>query len=698
MFPFKRNVRLHITILSLFVLLTFPVMLTLVLTSYRANSQLIEEYSNKFIEKSVSDNIHNAARLLNPIISTVRSTGALMRDKPEYFREDSSSDYLHEIVESNEAVYAAYAAFEDGSFRQVRRAVPGRPVLGQPIPQDTRFIDRYIDGRKGSAPLDAYRFHAAWGQVLNKNTGPSSYDARQRGYYKEALKAGVLTVSDVYPFASSDDLGITVTIPVLQDGRTVGVFAVDLTLKTLSRYLSDNRVSPNSITIMADQSGGVIAHPELERGLVATPQGMQQNRLDKLGDARVLAALGRRLAEGQDRLRFTSGPDNTEYLAIFSPFPKDFNKPWELLTITPTDDFVGVIKDSNRRLLIFGGGALLLQMLLISWLSRAVAKPMERLADDVSDIRQFKFDNRPALQSRVTEINDLGQAVYLLTRALESFTSYVPRGLVQQLMDSGQGTKLGVESRYLTLFFTDLEGFSTISESEPSQQLLGRVSDYFSTLTGAIEGAHGTVDKFIGDAVMAFWGAPNRIANHGYLACMAAVRAQRRMAVRNRDWQAQGRPPLRVRIGIHSDSVLVGNVGSTERLSYTVMGDGVNLAARLEGLNKEMGTWICVSHTLYRDAGDRLWMRPIDVVSVKGRAGEVLVYELLAIRDADAEVAATAAEIALCEQTTAAYAHYAQKDYAAAGAAYAAILQQFPGDGVATRMLEKAQRALGAAA
>lgn len=695
MFPFRRNVRLHVTIIGLFVLLTFPVMLTFVLTSYRANSVLIDEYSNKFIEKSVSDNINNAQRLLNPIISTVRSTGALMRDKPEYFREDSSFDYLREIVESNEAVYAAYAAFEDGSFRQVRRAVRGLPVLGQAIPDDTQLVARFIDGRKranGSAP-DVYQFHAAWGQVLGNRAGAATYDGRTRSYYKDALKANALTVSDVYPFASSDDLGITVTIPVSRDGRTVGVFAVDLTLKTLSRYLSDNRVSAHSITIMADQSGGVIAHPDLNQGLITTPQGKQQNRLDKLGDPRVLGALGHRLANGQDRMRFTAGPDKTEYIAIFSPFPKDFNKPWELLTITPTDDFVGVIKDNNRRLLIFGAIALLLQMLLISWLSRAVAKPMERLADDVSDIRQFKFDNRPQLRSRVAEIDELGQAVYLLTRALESFTSYVPRGLVRQLIDSGQGTKLGVESRYLTLFFTDLEGFSTITETEPSQQLLARVSDYFSTLTGAIEGAHGTVDKFIGDAVMAFWGAPNRIANHGYLAAMAAVRAQRRMAIRNREWEAQGRPPLKVRIGIHSDSVLVGNVGSSERLSYTVMGDGVNVAARLEGLNKEMGTWICVSHSIYRDAGDRLWLRPIDLVTVKGRAGELLVYELLAVRDADAEVAATEAEMALCNLTSAAYALYAKGDYAAAAAAYAAILVQFPGDGVAKRMRAKALEA-----
>ncbi len=696
MFLFKRNVKLHVTIIGLFVLLTFPVMLTFVLVSYRANTLLIEDYSNRFIEKSVKDNINNAARLLNPIISTVRSTGALMRDKPEYFREESSADYLHEVVESNEAVYAAYAAFEDGSFRQVRRAVPGKTVLDKPVAPDTQFIGRYIDARKRSGSTsDIYRFHSSWNRVLATDSGPAAYDPRTRGYYKEALKQKTLIVSDVYPFASSDELGITVTIPVIRKEGTTGVFAVDLTLKTLSRYLADNRVSPNSITIMADERGGVIAHPDLERGLTLQGNDMVQNRLDKLGDFRVLAALGKRLSSGQDRFLFSAGPSNTEYIGIFSPFPKNFNKPWELLTITPTDDFVGVIKDTNRKLLIFGALAVLLQLVLIHWLSKAISRPMEQLARDVSIIREFRFDNRPMVQSRVTEVDHLARAVFLLTSALESFTSYVPRGLVRQLVESGQGAKLGVESRYLSMFFTDLEGFSSLSETEPSQQLLARVSDYFSSVTSAVESEHGTVDKYIGDAVMAFWGAPNRIANHGYLACVAAVRSQRRMAIRNRDWAAQGLPPLNVRIGIHSDSVLVGNVGSRERVSYTVMGDGVNVAARLEGLNKEMGTRVCVSHSIYRDAGGQLWLRPIDMVTVKGRKGELPVYELLAIRDGDAEVAATEDEIALCNMTTTAYALYQQRDYARAQTAYEAILARFPGDGVALRMAGKSRHALG---
>ncbi len=314
MSPFKRNVKLHVTISWLFVLLTLPVMTIFVIVSYRANALVIEDYSNKFIEKSIKDNINNATRLLNPIISTARSAGTLMRDKPDYFREESSTDYLHEIVASNEAVYSAYAAFDDGSFRQVRRAVKGKTVLDKPISPDTQIIDRYIDARKKiteGVASDVYRFHSEWGKVLGTDTGPAAYDPRTRGYYKDAIRLKALTVSDVYPFASSGELGITVTSPIFTNDRVVGVFAVDLTLKTLSRYLSDNRVTANSITIMADESGGVIAHPELEMGLAQKGGELVQNRLDKLGDLRVMAALGERLRSGQDHFMFTAGPAST---------------------------------------------------------------------------------------------------------------------------------------------------------------------------------------------------------------------------------------------------------------------------------------------------------------------------------------------------------------------------------------------------
>lgn len=685
----NRLIKLHITISLLFVLLTLPVTVIFVVVDYRSNLALAEKFSEQFIRSSVNNTVDATTRLFSPMVATMRTAATLMRDQPDYFRKDLSADYLYEIVAQNEAVYAAYASFNDGSFRQVRRAMRNIGVLGQLPPADSRFVSRYLDAAAGKSPVDSYVFHADWGTRLGSRSGAASYDPRTRGFFKETATLNAANISNPYLFASSGELGVTVSAPVTGKTGMQGVVSADFTLKTLSQYLADNRVSPNGLTIIADAAGGIVAHPVLEQALTMKGTEWTQNRIDKLADPRVTGALAERLRTGSNRFVFRAGPDNAEYQGIFSPFPEDFKKGWELLIIAPTDDFVGEIKRTNRRQLLFGLAALVLQVLLILRLARSISRPIEHLSDDISRIRDFHFEQTCAVESQVYEIKRLAEAVSLLGSGLASFTAYVPKGLVQRLVESGHGTKPGVQSRYLTMFFTDIENFSTLSEVEPSQQLLARVSQYFSTVTHAIEREHGTVDKFIGDSVMAFWGAPAALDDHAYLACVAAVRAQRGMAAINRAWVEKKLAPLKVRIGIHADAVMVGNVGSDERLSYTVMGDGVNVASRLEGINKELGTWTCVSHSVYREAGERLWLRPIDTVVVKGRKAELLVYELLAVRDGDPEVSATPDEIALCEMTADAYASYERGRREEAAERYAAVLEQFPKDPVASRMLAK---------
>src|SRR5262249_12856736 len=144
-----------------------------------------------------------------------------------------------------------------------------------------------------------------------------------------------------------------------------------------------------------------------------------------------------------------------------------------------------------------------------------------------------------------------------------------------------------------------------------ADQLLAQLTQYFATMTGAIAEEHGTIDKFIGDAVMAFWGAPTPIADHALHACSAAIRAKRRMDKLQASWRDEGRPIMKIRIGLHSSSVLVGNIGSPERLSYTAIGDGVNVASRLEGMNKELGSSVCVSEAVVASLGGRAIARPL---------------------------------------------------------------------------------------
>ncbi len=191
----------------------------------------------------------------------------------------------------------------------------------------------------------------------------------------------------------------------------------------------------------------------------------------------------------------------------------------------------------------------------------------------------------PVRRSSIGEIAQLQSAAALLRNSLQSFSSFVPLDVVRQLIQSGIPLALGVESRFLTVLFSELENFAAHAEQWAPDELLGQMSTYFEEVSRAISEEHGTVDKFIGDGVMAFWGAPARQSDHVLRACAGVLRAARRMERVNEARRAEGRPSIRIRIGLNCANVLVGNVGSSERLSYTVMGDGVNVAARLEGIN-----------------------------------------------------------------------------------------------------------------
>jgi adenylate cyclase len=213
--------------------------------------------------------------------------------------------------------------------------------------------------------------------------------------------------------------------------------------------------------------------------------------------------------------------------------------------------------------------------------------------------------------------------------SLRSFGRYVPTDLVRDLLVQGAEARLGGEERPLTLFFSDVEGFTGLSEGMQPKALVEALGSYLEVVTKAVKGQGGTIDKFIGDGVLAFFNAPRDDPNHVASGCRAALQLQRQLATQIPRWEALGRPPFRTRIGLHTDEVVVGNIGTPERFSYTVIGDGVNLAARLESLNKAYGTWILASEAVFEQAGQRFVWRRVDRTAVVGRATGSEVFELL---------------------------------------------------------------------
>jgi adenylate cyclase len=237
----------------------------------------------------------------------------------------------------------------------------------------------------------------------------------------------------------------------------------------------------------------------------------------------------------------------------------------------------------------------------------------------------------------------------------------------------------------MTIFFSDIAGFTSVAEEMSPDALVALLGGYLDGMTDVIGSAGGTVDKFIGDGIMAFWGAPEVVEDHAARACEAALGCQRELERMQREGSAEMKR-LATRIGLATGEVLVGNIGTPERLNYTVMGDVVNLASRLEGLNKQYGTRVMASEETVRAANGRVVARAIDVVAVKGKARGVRVYELMArASEGDARAARVGA---LSEEALEAY---LGRDFARAEARWAAVLDELPGDRAASLMRDRAR-------
>lgn len=262
-------------------------------------------------------------------------------------------------------------------------------------------------------------------------------------------------------------------------------------------------------------------------------------------------------------------------------------------------------------------GLLLVAVLLLSWLlftrERVWLAPMWPLASIVAVYLALAWLAWVGTRRQARQI-----------RAM--FSQYVPPDVVRQLAAQPALLRLGGEVREVTLLFTDLADFTSMAERLSAEQTVEVLGSYFNAMTPLIHASGGTVDKFIGDAIMAFWGAPLPDAHHAEHAVRAAIAMQQAMAALLASLKGRGLPEISMRIGIHSGEVVVGNVGSGERFSYTAIGDAVNLASRLEGANKTFGTGILISGETARRLPPDIALRPLGEVSVKGKAEPVRVF------------------------------------------------------------------------
>ncbi len=495
----------------------------------------------------------------------------------------------------------------------------------------------------------------AWTPTIRQSK--YAYDPRVDRFYGPAKNARARVWVGPYVFFDEGVPGITCATPYIDaSGAVRGVFTVDFNLNALSRFVQALPFGGHGRVFIVTADGTIIADPTLRlvqvtgqgsRGTLVTVATVNAPVMAKWFDA------WKQNGSGAAGAHFSFTVGDERYVGGGRIVQFDRNVSWVVGAAAPESDFLGLLTRIRTAALVVLVLALMFGVLVSVVLARRVAAPLSTLATEMAQVGDFVLTGRPQLRTRFREVALMDRALLSMKGSLRSFGYYVPTALVRTLLASGHEARLEGQTAELTVFFADIAGFTSMAESVTPDELVRHLGRYFDELTRIITASGGTVDKFIGDAVMAFWGAPTPVPDHAARACEAAIRIQRALtsvrAAAGSSWLAA----LHARVGVASGEVLVGNVGTPDRFNYTVMGDAANLASRLESLNRLYGTPILVSDATYIAARDRIVARPVDLVQVKGKHLGVTVYEPLCLAADDDPQARTIAD--LSERAFAAY-------------------------------------------
>jgi len=527
-----------------------------------------------------------------------------------------------------------YVGFENGAWLQVRRlnelndeqrerlrATPEADIainLVRPTESGELPMRRIFEGRQGDevGQLDLWKY---------------GYDARTRFWYRETMRVDRPLVSSPYLAFSVGAPVITVSAPLR--GKVPGVLAADLKLDTFSDFVQAQRPGEHGIVLIFDSTGSLIAHPDFAQFVTSAMTHPSQPQLPNVKEiSSGVAATVLREWQGRDQydgeIRDDQGRD---YLFRLSRLTLGEQYSVTILLLAAQEDFVQGVRKLQLTGLILAivAGAAFVPVIWI--FGGRMSRSLKSITAQAVKLQNLAAPDTSPVTSYVKEIHELGSTVNLAQRAIWSFARFVPKEIVRRVLDNSISTELGGVREEITVAFTDVRDFTTIAESTDPDILMHQTSRYFSALTEAFLAEGGTVDKFIGDAVMVFWNAPTRQPDHVERACRAALAGKLAAEKLNSQFETEGLKPFFTRFGIHVGEAVVGNLGSTERMNYTALGNTVNLASRLEGLNKQFGTAILVSEDVYLRVQHLFQFRALESVVAKGMTKETRIFELLGV-------------------------------------------------------------------
>lgn len=428
--------------------------------------------------------------------------------------------------------------------------------------------------------------------------------------------------------------------PLRRDGVYLGFVASLVSMPALSQFMADIGDFHEATVFILQGREHVLAHPALVSPHPDLSEETPLVAVDRVGDL-VLASLpsGQAMpgmeslaAAGIEVQRVKVGGQS--YLVATKEVDRLGSLAWQFGAWLPMEDTMQAMSRLRHSALI---GVLIaaLAVLLAVVLGRLLARPIRRVAAESTKISGLNLGEvAPLPGSQISELDEQARAFNAMLNGLRSFERYVPRRLVSRLIARHTDDEVASEERELTVMFTDIAGFTAMSEQLTAAEVARFLNEHFSLLASCVEAEEGTIDKYIGDALMAFWGAPDAQADHALRACRAALAIAQAMTADMAARQAEGQPAARIRIGIHSGPVVVGNIGAPGRINYTIVGDTVNTCQRLEALGRDFdrgeAATILVSERVAASVGEVLAVEAVGSCDVKGRSEPVLAFRLVA--------------------------------------------------------------------
>ncbi len=589
--------------------------------------QLNREIVNN-VSREVGRLLDDAVTAQQTVLNALKAGVVDIDDRPK------RNEFFFSVLKANPHFSWVSFGFPNGDFAGVQRRDP----------RNFRVVWSSWDTLRGDALREEdYYFLDDQGHYLKTQTKtrPSDYAAFTRQWYHRAIAKPEQHIwSDVYIFANSGQPGLNAAITFARESSLNGVVSVAIELRRVSDYLRALKVAQRGKAFIVSRQGDMIAFEDAREVAERITENDENAKLRKLSNAAApmlrIAADGLKsrnltLAQitGPVDIRLTAADGQAYYVSLA---PAGFLD-WIVATVIPEADFTARIEANMERLIYALLAAVLVIALLTTFVAhRFIVRPLQQMMHVTRAVERFELEKIRHQPSSIRELDQLSRSLQHMSKGLGAFRRYLSADLVRTLLASGVDARPGGERRTLTVMFTDLEGFTAASE-RLGHRIVPFLNRYLDEMTQVVVRHKGTVDKYIGDAVMAFWGAPSRNEEHALAACRAALECLAAMERCRSDSKGAATLPFNLRIGLNTGRVIVGNIGSDEKIEYTVIGDPVNLANRIEGINKTYGTGILIGQTTYEEVKYDVVVRRIDSVVVRGRDEPVNVYELLALNE-----------------------------------------------------------------